>query len=142
MDLDWYTASDDRRLMIQTTETPTFRKDWSQAVAAGFDRINDGGAYGTPTDEFLKGMAKDFQQQKRAWEYELQELGVLEAVYDDSLSTWVYVTPDKAAAIHESNAKNDEYRTKRAAAAKVVVKVKRDKKWYRKLLRIGRKCNS
>lgn len=121
---------------MQTTETPTFHKDWAQAVAAGFDRVNDGGAYGTPTDEFLKGMARDFELQKRAWEYELQNLGVLESVYDDSRRTHVYVIPEEAEKIREVNREHDEYLAKRAAATEA----EKINKWYRKMLRLGRKC--
>lgn len=123
--------------MNATDITTTFRKDWPQAIAAGFDRINDGGAYGTPTDEFLKGMARDFEKQKRAWEYEMQELGVLQSVYDDTLHTWVYVTPDKAVKIRESNNERDEYSARWTAK----VKYKEDNKWYRRVLRLGRKSS-
>lgn len=124
---------------MQTTETPTFRKDWPQAVAAGFDRINDGDCYsGAPTDEFLKGMALAFQTQKREWEIELQESGVLESVYCDYKRTWVYVIPEEAEKIRDANREHDEWLTERAAKAKA----KRDNKWYRKLLRVGRKCNT
>ncbi len=121
--------------MNATDITTTFRKDWAQAVSAGFDRINDGSAYGTPTDEFLKGMAQDFQKQKRAWESEMQELGVLQSVYDDTLRTWVYVTPDEAVKIRASNTERDEYSARWTAK----VKYKEDNKWYRKLFRRGAK---
>ena len=128
---------------MSTIDAPTFqtfRKDWAQAVAAGFDRINDGGAYGTPTDEFLKGMARDFEQQKRDWEYKLQELGVLESVYDDAgVGRWVYVTPDEAAKIRESNSEALERQTKAVAAQIARAKVKLDNKWYRKLFKRGAK---
>ncbi len=121
---------------MNTTETPTFRKDWPQAVAAGFDRINNSDCYSdAPTDEFLKGMALSFKTQKQAWEMELQESGILESVYCDYRETHVYVIPEEAEKIREANREHDEYLTKRAAAAIVVAKVKRDKKWYRKLFR-------
>ncbi len=121
---------------MQTTETPTFRKDWPQAVAAGFDRINNANYYSDgPTDEFLKGMALSFKTQKQAWEMELQESGVLESVYCDYKGTHVYVIPEEAEKIREANREHDEYLTKRAAAEKA----EHDNKWYRKVLRIGRK---
>lgn len=123
---------------MPTTETPTFRKDWPQAVAAGFDRINDGDCYsGAPTDEFLKGMALSFKTQKRAWEMELQESGILVSVYCDYKRTWVYVTPEEATIIRERNEERDEYFTEKAAKEKA----KRDNKWYRKLFTPSRWIN-
>ena len=116
---------------MNATETPTFRKDWPQAVAAGFDRVNDHDCYGLPTDEFLKGMAISFKTQKQTWEMELQESGVLESVYCDYRGTHVYVIPEEAEKIRDANREHDEYLAKRAADIKAV----RDNKWYRKLFR-------
>lgn len=134
-------ANTNRNLTTMTnTETPIFRKDWPQAVAAGFEEINTSSGYRTPTDDFLKGMAKDFQQQQRDWEYEMEQIGALESVYDDAgVGRWVYVTPDEAAKIRESNSKRHKQETTATAAAENRAKAKRDNKWYRKLLRVGRK---
>jgi len=121
---------------MPTAETPTFRKDWAQAVTAGFEQINSHDGYGrTPTDDFLKGMALSFKTQKQAWEMELQESGVLESVYCDYRGTHVYVIPEEAEKIRDANREHDEYLAKRAAAEKA----EHDNKWYRKVLRIGRK---
>ena len=122
---------------MQTSETPTFRKDWPQAVAAGFDRINSGNCYSdSPTDEFLKGMAFSFQTQKREWEMELQASGVLESVYCDYKDSWVYVIPEEAEKIRDANGEYDDWKAMTAAKEKA----EHDNKWYRKMLRLGRKA--
>ena len=123
--------------MNTTDTTPKFRKDWPQAVAAGFDRVNDGSCYGLPTDEFLTGMALSFKTQKQAWEMKLQESGVLESVYCDYRRTWVYVIPEEAEKIRAANRQNDEYEAKKAA----YIKAERDNKWYRKLFTPSRWIN-
>ena len=124
---------------MPTAETPTFRKDWAQAVTAGFEQINSHDGYGrTPTDDFLKGMAYSFQTQKRKWELDLQELGVFESVYCSSRRTWVYVIPEEAQKILEANKEEDEYQAKQAKRA-ATTEAEHDNKWYRKVLRIGRK---
>ncbi len=122
---------------MQTSETPTFRKDWPQAVAAGFDRINSSKCYSdSPTDEFLKGMAFSFQTQKREWEMELQASGVLESVYCDYKDSWVYVIPEEAEKIRDANGEYDDWKAMTAAKEKA----EHDNKWYRKMLRLGRKA--
>ncbi len=121
--------------MNATDTTTTFHKDWSQAVAAGFDEVNDGACYGSPTDCFLKGMARDFELQRRGWDTEMTEMGLLEHLYDENYRKWRYVTPDEAVKIRESNKEEDEYIAKRAARKQAEL----DNKWYRKLFKRGAK---
>lgn len=122
---------------MQTSETPTFRQDWLQAITAGFDRVNDGGCYGLPTDEFLRGMGLSLKTQKQKWEMDLQESGILVSVYCDYRRTWVYVIPEEAEKIRAANKENDEYQAKIVADAKA----KRDNKWYRMLFAPSRWIN-
>ena len=123
---------------MPTTETPTFRKDWPQAVAAGFDRINNANCYSdAPTDEFLKGMAVSFKTQKREWEMGLQESGVFESLYCEYKGRWVYVTPEEAEKIREANREYHEYLNNKAAKEKA----EHDNKWYRKLFSPSRWIN-
>ncbi len=123
---------------MSTIDQPTFRqfrRDWAQGAAAGFDEVNDGSDYSTPTDCFLKGMARDFELQRRGWDTEMAEMGLLEHLYDENYRKWRYVTPDEAVKIRESNKEEDEYQAKRTAKAKA----KRDNKWYRKIFKRGAK---
>ena len=118
------------------TVTPTFRKDWAMAVAAGFERINNNRGYrNTPTDDFLEGMAKDFEQQERDWLYQQEQLGTHVMLYDESRRDWRTVPVLEAAEIEKDNEEHREYeanRPKREAAAK---EARKRKKWYRRLLK-------
>ena len=119
---------------MMDTVTPTFRKDWPTAVAAGFEEINTSSGYRTPTDDFLKGMARSFEQQERDWLYEQERLGTYVSVYDDYRSEWRSVPVAEVAEIEESNKKYEE-REARQAEWKAKRKAEKKSKWYRRLLK-------
>ncbi len=119
----------------QETVTPTFVKDWPAAIAAGFEQINsyDGSHY-SPTDNFLKGVARNFEVQESDWLYEQERLGTHVMLYDESRRDWRTVPVLEAAEIEKANEEHREYeanRPKRDAAAK---EARKRRKWYRRLL--------
>lgn len=120
------------------TETviPTFRKDWAAAVTAGFEQINSLDGYNqTPTDDFLKGMARSFERQETDWLYEQERLGTYVRLFDRYRGEFRTVPVAKVEEIEESNKKHRESEVSTAKWTAERAEEKKNSKWYRKLLR-------
>jgi len=117
-------------MTYQETVTPTFRKDWAAAVAAGFEQIRDNRGYrNTPTDDMLEGMARSFERQEHDWLYEQEQLGTYVRVFDSYRDKFRTVPVAEVTAIEEHNEKHKQSEVKTAEYMK---EQKAKKKWYHK----------
>ena len=120
-------------MTYQETVTPTFRKDWAAAVAAGFEQIRDNRGYrNTPTDDMLEGMARSFERQEHDWLYEQERLGTYVRLFDSYLDEFRTVPANEVSVIEESNEKHKQSEADTAKWKAERAEEKKNNKWFRK----------